>query len=362
MQLVRTVAIRARPTFLCPRAGLPVTSMAKVQYNVQSSTKSEASSARFQASKLREGPVHIIDGGNTVTLTIDDEGEPRDTLCSFRASEFLARLPDQLLGSVLLTASELPSTQTFFQQNFDRLPDGAICVVDQQVSGKGRGGNQWTSPLGCLMFSFYKKLALPGARVPFVQYVISLAVIQAIESEVNKLQQGTQLGVKIKWPNDIYCDNLKLGGILCQTTYRDHRFHLVSGVGLNVDNRQPTTCVNGLFEAKQRAAGLPEPYTAISKEDLLAAILERLEPMLTTLETDGFKPLQEAYLASWLHSNQRVFIESGHDDTFQQEPVTIVGLSQNGYLEALDSKGHIIELHPDGNSLDFFRGLLKSKR
>ncbi len=45
----------------------------------------------------------------------------------------------------------------------------------------------------------------------------------------------------------------------------------------------------------------------------------------------------------------QVLIESGHDDTFQQEPVTIVGLSQNGFLEALDSKGQTIELHPDGN-------------
>jgi Biotin/lipoate A/B protein ligase family len=78
--------------------------------------------------------------------------------------------------------------------------------------------------------------------------------------------QGTELGVRIKWPNDIYCGNLKLGGILCQTAYRDQKFHLVSGVGLNLDNPEPTTCINALFEARQRAAGLSPPFTRVCKE------------------------------------------------------------------------------------------------
>lgn len=93
--------------------------------------------------------------------------------------------------------------------------------------------------------------------------------------------QGTRLGVKIKWPNDIYCDNLKLGGILCQSTYRDQKFHLVSGVGLNVDNRQPTTCVNELFEAKQRVAGLAPPYANISKE--VGALPSKLSLLMVIL-------------------------------------------------------------------------------
>lgn len=78
--------------------------------------------------------------------------------------------------------------------------------------------------------------------------------------------QGSRLGVKIKWPNDIYCDNLKLGGILCHSTYRDHKFHLVAGIGLNLDNREPTTCINALVEAKQMAAGLRDPFATVSRE------------------------------------------------------------------------------------------------
>lgn len=47
----------------------------------------------------------------------------------------------------------------------------------------GRGGNRWESPDGCLMFSACTRLAIPGQRLPFVQYVVSLAVVQAVQAE-----------------------------------------------------------------------------------------------------------------------------------------------------------------------------------
>ena len=47
----------------------------------------------------------------------------------------------------------------------------------------GRGGNRWESPGGCLMFTAAKRLAIPGQRLPFVQYIVSLAVAQAVQAE-----------------------------------------------------------------------------------------------------------------------------------------------------------------------------------
>jgi biotin--protein ligase len=38
------------------------------------------------------------------------------------------------------------------------LPEGAVLVADQQTRGKGRGGNVWTSPDGCLMFTAMRRL------------------------------------------------------------------------------------------------------------------------------------------------------------------------------------------------------------
>ena len=59
------------------------------------------------------------------------------------------------------------------------------------LSIAGRSGNTWESPDGCLMFSAVQRLAIPGQRLPFVQYIVSLAVVQAVQAEAAaRLQVG----------------------------------------------------------------------------------------------------------------------------------------------------------------------------
>lgn len=62
--------------------------------------------------------------------------------------------------------------------------------------------------------------------------------------------QGRSLDVRIKWPNDIYSNGMKIGGVLCYSTYRAKEFQVVIGVGLNLDNSQPTTCVNDILQGR----------------------------------------------------------------------------------------------------------------
>jgi len=80
------------------------------------------------------------------------------------------------------------------------------------------------------------------------------------------LAQGSEVDVRIKWPNDIYAHGLKLAGILCQSAYRNQRFQVVIGIGLNLSNRQPTTCVDALIEEKHREMGLEGAPQAVQPE------------------------------------------------------------------------------------------------
>jgi biotin--protein ligase len=68
--------------------------------------------------------------------------------------------------------------------------------------------------------------------------------------------QGNTVDVRIKWPNDIYAQQLKIGGVLCQSAYRDQKFQVVIGVGLNVSNRDPTTCINAIVKERHSELGL----------------------------------------------------------------------------------------------------------
>lgn len=49
----------------------------------------------------------------------------------------------------------------------------------------GRSKNVWESPRGCLMFSFTMQME-DGRVVPLVQYVVSLAITEAIKDVCDK--------------------------------------------------------------------------------------------------------------------------------------------------------------------------------
>ena len=85
--------------------------------------------------------------------------------------------------------------------------------------------------------------------------------------------QGHPVDVRIKWPNDIYGDRLKIGGILCQSAYRDQAFHVVIGAGINLSNREPTTCIDALVEAQQAKLNLPGSLPPIAREVWRTALL-----------------------------------------------------------------------------------------
>ena len=89
--------------------------------------------------------------------------------------------------------------------------------------------------------------------------------------------------------------------------------------------------------------------------------------------------MEESYLRQWLHTDQEVsLLEEEEEDaavgvagavapggtrTKKEKTVKLVekGVTSTGYLLAVDAKGGRYELHPDGNSLDFFKGLVRKK-
>ncbi|KAF5836003.1 hypothetical protein DUNSADRAFT_6573 [Dunaliella salina] len=200
----------------------------------------------------------------------------------------------------------------------------------------------------------------------------------------------------------------KIGGALIHTTWSRDRFNVVTGIGLNLSNAHPTTCLNailkscyeqsrgtgaqgsmgagphteasaapGAMEGSQGADGGREPWH-LPQEVVLAHIMNRLDECFQVFEELGFGPLEADYLASWMHSGQQLrFLEhgqrslpassdpSGHPDLgsgTSLASLTIQGLSPTGFLMAVEeSTGRRFELTPDGNSLDMMAGLIRRK-
>ncbi|GJP34876.1 hypothetical protein CLOM_g19358, partial [Closterium sp. NIES-68] len=289
-----------------------------------------------------------------VVLRNDAEVSSAKDLVGFDVDGFFSALSTDGLGRTLLASKRLPSTHTLVSKSFASLPIGTVCISRIQYSGRGRGGNTWESPDGCLMFSLSLRWT-DGRSLPLLQYVLSLAVVQAIEEMAR--ERGTSLPqVALKWPNDIFLGGQKVGGVLCTSSYRSKAFDVTVGIGLNVDNTHPTTCINAALQAACPSAA------PVSHEALLAAVLNRLHSLLTVFEREGFKPLEADYLHCWLHSGQQVVLEEAQaGGGVTQVSLTIQGLTSGGYLLATDPSGVQFELSPDGNSLDFFKGLMRRK-
>ncbi|KAK6114805.1 hypothetical protein DH2020_007074 [Rehmannia glutinosa] len=199
--------------------------------------------------------------------------------------------------------------------------------------------------------------------VPLVQYVVSLAMTEAINDVCRRngnvrSKDGDKvafaffsgmpsLDVRIKWPNDLYLDGLKVGGILCTSTYKSKKFNVSAGIGLNVNNQKPTICLNAVLQRLGCVA------RQVQREEIIAAFFNKFECFYDIFITQGFQALEELYYKTWLHSGQRVIVQEKNEDQDQisEHVVTIKGLTTSGYLLAATEDGQTCELHPDGNRL-----------
>ncbi|KAG6776055.1 hypothetical protein POTOM_019558 [Populus tomentosa] len=280
--------------------------------------------------------------------------EPQQNEESFSLSRLMNSLSTNLFGRLLIWSPLLPSTHDLVSNNFGELPIGTVCIADVQYKGRG-----------CLMFSFTIQME-DGQVVPLLQYVVSLAVTEAIKDLCDK-NGLPHIDVRIKWPNDLYLNGVNVGGILCTSTYRSQKFNvsagkndsssvicewflILTGIGLNVDNEKPTTCLNAVLRELAGAA------CALRREDIAAAFLNKFEKLyglfingtLVDIHIVAFRGLLQIS-SRCSCSGQRVIIQEKNENQVVENVVTIQGLTPSGYLLAIGEDNQMCELHPDGN-------------
>ncbi|KII91479.1 hypothetical protein PLICRDRAFT_38240 [Plicaturopsis crispa FD-325 SS-3] len=274
------------------------------------------------------------------------------------------------IGEALLYSEIVTSTQTMLDKNprlLSSLPTPVVSLASQQLAGRGRGGNVWLSPAGCLQFSVLLRTslsALSGSKLVFIQYLWSLAVAEACREESVLGKWGEQ--VRLKWPNDVYAvssdgaggqETRKIGGTLINTSFTGGNVDIVIGSGLNVLNAPPITSLSQLAP----------PEVRLSMERTAAAIMAKFEKMWSTFlaSRGSFEPFMSLYTERWLHSDQLVTLTT----TTPPQKVRITGITpDHGLLRTVPertgwSSGEegFIDLQPDGNSFDLMSGLIRSK-
>lgn len=166
-------------------------------------------------------------------------------------------MPDysqQLVETTFLRKVEhLPEAASTNDRALERFSLGelqppALILADRQTAGRGRGANSWWAGDGALTFSLIVEIAETDTRVALWTGV---AVVRALESmyPANRFQ--------LKWPNDIWLNRKKLGGILIELPPNRPDIAII-GIGLNVNNslREAPNEIRGLATSLIDATGV----------------------------------------------------------------------------------------------------------
>jgi BirA family biotin operon repressor/biotin-[acetyl-CoA-carboxylase] ligase len=196
--------------------------------------------------------------------------------------------------------------------------EATLLVAERQTAGRGRMGRVWQSQPGdSLTFSLSLSIA------PRDWSGLSLAVGLSLAESLHP-------GVQLKWPNDLWFEDRKLGGILVEAASMGGRSQVVVGVGLNIRPR----LADGLNTAP---AALSELLPALTAPTTLAQVALPLIQTLLQFEHEGFSPLQARFESRDVLKGRRVHTSDG------QEGVAL-GVSRSGAL-LLQTDTGLQEIH-----------------
>lgn len=139
---------------------------------------------------------------------------------------------------------------------------GTLILADAQTAGRGQRGRTWQSESGAGVWLTLLERPTDFAALDVLSLRIGIALAPALDSFADDR-------VSLKWPNDLYVGERKLGGILVEARWRESTPEWVAiGVGINV--RQPTT--------EARAIGL---QAHVARIDVLAAAVPAIRRAAT---------------------------------------------------------------------------------
>lgn len=222
----------------------------------------------------------------------------------------------------------LPSCQSTNDEAADLIArqapaEGTIIVTDQQTAGRGQRGNVWQAETAQnLTFSLILRPAFLAASEQFwLNMAVSLGIYDAFEPLLGN-------ALRIKWPNDMYVGNQKLGGILIENTLQGSGIAWsVVGTGLNVNQTEfPYATATSL----QQQAPLPHGYDL---PGLLSSLCEKLEQRYLQLRSGQRDVLKINYLQTLYRYQEEHWFEADN----RRFRATIIGIDPTGRLSLAEA-------------------------
>jgi BirA family biotin operon repressor/biotin-[acetyl-CoA-carboxylase] ligase len=226
------------------------------------------------------------------------------------------------IGKKIIHFENIDSTNTYALNLIAKSNpiEGTAISTDFQDAGKGQRNNIWQSEAKLnLLFSVILYPSFLNSRQ---QFFLSMFTANAICRVLKNYLPADKL--RVKWPNDIYFENRKLGGMLIQNNLKGEKIESsVIGIGINVNQTH--------FPEK-----LPNPSSiAIESgkkqdtEELLKLVLLEMDQDYAELQKAYFKKIKNQFEDNLYKIGQSYILNSG-------------GNSYEGMILGVENDGRII--------------------
>ncbi len=225
----------------------------------------------------------------------------------------------------------LPSTNDYAKELASQgAPEGTVILAGNQTAGRGRLGRSFHAPAG---MGVYLSLILRPDCTPDQLMHLTCAVASAM---CDAVEDCAKIRPKIKWINDLVCNNKKLGGILTELSVNNKTGltdWAVIGIGINClhkDSDFPPEIRDIATSLLQATGKKTEPSA------LAAAMIRQLYKMRQVFLTEK-KQIMEAYKKDCLTIGKEVMLLRGDE----KRPATAIDL---------DDDGGMLVRFPDGST------------
>ena len=190
---------------------------------------------------------------------------------------------------------------------------GFWVTADEQLTGRGRLGRDWSSPVGNLYATAALAPDVPMDRLPELPLVVAVAVHDAVAETTGRED------LRLKWPNDLLAGGAKIAGILLEAGGR--RDVVLAGIGINL--------VSHPSLAAYPTADLRSLGSAVDRDELWTALGSAVDRNMREWHSGGFGPFRQRWLrvAHGLGSTVRV-----------RTPSDIV----EGVADGIDEQGRLL--------------------
>ena len=217
---------------------------------------------------------------------------------------------------------------------------GSVVLSEYQTMGRGRRGKNWVSPFAA---NLYLSMVWDFDQGASALQGLSLAIGVAVSRALKQLNID---GVRLKWPNDIYIENKKLGGILLEMV-GDPAGQCTVIIGIGINHAMPQQSGEGIDQQWTDLATVSSE--AISRNQLAAYIINHCFDVLCDYQQLGF--------AYYQHEWQAI-------DAFQGSPAEVSTANQStaGTAAGVDEFGALKLKLANGEIKTFVGGELSLRR